>query len=200
MTSCPSRETLALFTGQDLAADELLRIAAHVQECPSCESLCDALLSDRALLQAAPEVSADDLFEIRRHVLSEIGGAARRRRYAWIGAMAAALALFAILPSFNRPKTVLDPVSRVVPNTTSKPPVEIAPSPVRRPAVVKRVAVKHRRREAFSGQQLIAALDRLAELDAPPATPTDAPIVITLQTADPNVTIILVPDNTGEVE
>jgi hypothetical protein len=194
MRNCPDLENLALYAGDDLGQAETSDMRAHIEQCPSCLATLTELRADRNLLQTSPEIPEGAFGEVRHRVLSQLQSTARVRRYAWVAAIAACLALVAIIPKFA-PKRIDPPAAIVIP-----PPAIVQP---RVAAVNEPSRLHHKSRPVHKikapvqrDEELIAAFDKLFEPEAPPATSADAPVVITMQTADPNVTIILLADNT----
>jgi len=202
MKVCPNPETLALYAGEELDASERAGVATHIIECSACGALVAELQSDRELLQTHPDIPSEAIQEVHRRVMSELPAAGSLRRYLWPAAIAACVALLALTSTLVRRQPVAQPISnREV--RTAPPPIasEKAPELQQTTRVQSQLSRKIRRRPAKSSDaELIAALDQLFETEPQAPAATDGQVVITMLTEDPNVTIILLGDSTGETE
>jgi hypothetical protein len=211
MKNCPNLETLALYAGEELDTSERTAIAAHMADCSACAALVAELQSDRELLQSPPDVPEEAILDLHRRVMSDLPRPASIRRYFWPAAVAACLAILALSSTLSRRQPVAPRmagpehrsaaavVKESIPDLqeTSK-----AQPLITQPSITQaRPAHKTRRRAPRSSDAgLIAALDQLFETEPPPAATADGKVVITMLTEDPNVTIILLADSTGESE
>jgi eukaryotic-like serine/threonine-protein kinase len=81
-TSCPDRDELARFAVGDLDGPALVRIARHVEHCPTCESALEALethadplvASLRTPATAGPTAVPTDLLDVARSMLGAPAG------------------------------------------------------------------------------------------------------------------------------
>src|SRR5262249_31126119 len=81
-TSCPDRDELARFAVGDLDGPALIRIARHVEHCPTCESALEALETQSDPLVASLRTSAStgplavppDLLHAARSMLGTTAG------------------------------------------------------------------------------------------------------------------------------
>ncbi|MBC8167755.1 MAG: hypothetical protein H7Y20_18030 [Bryobacteraceae bacterium] len=189
MNECSYREEVAEYAGGDVALTEDLR--AHLVDCGECQALLLGLEEDRRLLQAEPAISAADLDVVRSAVL-------RRRvepRKYWGAAVAAGVVVATLLGAGS-----LGVFAPRTPEMAYTPPVPLAPR-VAEKAVTPLPTEKVRRpsRKANS-DELMASLAVLLEPPSTAPATSDAPVVVTMSTADPDVVIILLADSKGEVD
>jgi anti-sigma factor RsiW len=193
MKRCPNLEDLALYAGDDLDRSQAEELAAHIASCPECSAGVDNFRSDRTLFRSAPQISDAAVAQLHECVLSALPDRTPRP-HTWAAAVAACLAAVTV-------------ASTQLGRYTEPP----APPPIKQyamriPDAVRTITVKqtHRRQSLKSTRAsdaaLIAAVDRLFEPESYPVAPISGPVVITMQTKDPNVTIILLSGGTGETE
>jgi anti-sigma factor RsiW len=167
-------ETLALYAGGDLPADEAIRVDVHLRACSECEVLVREYREAQELLAASvqdPEL--EELRELRDGIAARLSSG-RRRAESWIwwaGAGAAAAIALLFASTFHQP--VAAPVK--APETLWLKPA--LPAPHLEMAVVRK---KRIRRE--SGIRTVALLTR-----------PDEPSFIKMTTSDPNVVILWQP-------
>ena len=201
MKVCPNPETLALYAGEELDASERTRVATHIIECSTCGALIAELQSDRELLQAHPDIPEDAIQEVHRRVMSQLPSPDRCEDTSGLPPLLRVWPCFALNSTLVRRQPAAQTI--VSSERHSAPPglTELSPELQTTPKVQSRPASKTRRHPAQSSDaELIAALDQLFETEPPAAVLTDSEVVITMLTEDPNVTIILLADSTGETE
>jgi anti-sigma factor RsiW len=177
--SCDKFERLiALDAGGDLAPAEAERVRSHIETCGRCGELARSIRESQAALKTLADTDAVDeqaLAVWRRGVLRRIENEPRRPRvgWIWVGAAAAALALVVLLlvPVLRRPPAVPAPAASV----TRMAPPSLQPAP-QRTVVAKRHP--HRRHRA--------------RVPAPAE-----PLLVKLETPDPNVVIYWIVDRKG---
>jgi hypothetical protein len=180
MKQCPWAEQVAISLDGNFESPELRR---HLTACSDCRELLEELQSDRLLLQQAPEIEESAFDEVRGAVLDRI---VHRPRRAWMavaaGVIVAALGATVWLNSL-RPSDV---------------PEAAALRPVPAPAViavpVTRPPVKHRARPAVSADRLALELSKMLEQTHRGPVTSDAGVVITAATSDPDVVFVLIGD------
>ena len=185
--NCSWEERVALDMGGDLDAAESRRVAEHLRTCAECRELAGELRADQELLRAMPEVDAGAL---RARVMRQIGA----RRRAWPYAIAAALVL-ALLAGTLVSRVLLRPVP--LPRVAYTLPAAPALLPVTTKARTVRPAPRPRPASLPDIEAALAALVR-PERGEPVRAAAAPPVEIRLQTSDPNVVIILVPETKGE--
>jgi hypothetical protein len=205
MKVCPNPETLALYAGEELDSSERAGVATHIIQCSTCGALVAELQSDRELLQSHPDITEGAIQDVHQRVMSELPVAGSLRRYLWPAAIAACVALLALSSMWSSRLLRRQPEAQPTAHRGYRPapPIvsEKAPELQQTTKVQSQAPRKIRRRPAKSSDaELIAALDQLFETEPPAAEPTDGEVVITMLTEDPNVTIILLADSTGETE
>jgi hypothetical protein len=193
MKRCPNLEDLALYAGDDLDGSRAQELTAHIASCHECSAAVEDLVADRALFRRSLEIPDSAVAQVHERVLSRLRDRTPRP-YTWAAAVAACLAAVTVAST------------QLGRYTEPPPPPPIKQYAMRIPDVVRTITVKqtHRRQPLRSTRAsdaaLIAAVDRLFEPESHPVAPISGPVVITMQTKDPNVTIILLPENTGETE
>ena len=201
MKVCPNLETLALYAGEELDASERAGVATHIIECSTCGALVAELQSDRELLQTYPDIPAEAIQEVHRRVMSELPAAGSLRRYLWPAAIAACVALLALSSTLIRRQPAAQPMA--IRDHRASPPIvsEKAHEVQQATKAQSQPSRKIRRQPAKSSDaELIAALDQLFETEPQAAAATDGEVVITMLTEDPDVTIILLADSTGDTQ
>ena len=183
MTCCEAEPLLALWVEEDLA--ETAALAAHVEQCGECAVLLAELRESQSLLRTLKhdEPSAETLADVRRRVLAN---GAVSKGWKWWATVAAAAAVVTVgsvglLLHAQRPTSVSVVLPAPVPLGGLRS-VELVslPPPPRQVRVTP--AVEHRR-AGIRGATLVP------RGGAAPA--------LQLQTENPNVLIVLVPE-TGE--
>ncbi len=198
--SCEAFEKLiALDAGGDLTPAETARLEAHLGTCAPCRELARSLGESqaglRALAQAGPDeagLDEDAVARWRRGLLARIEAEPRRRilgwRWAWAAAAAMALVALVTVPRSGRTPSK-PPVAQAVPPASALPP---------RPAAVhtKPVAQAVPPASARPPQPPAAIAHRLP-LHPPAPAPAAEPLLVKLETADPNVVIYWIVDRKG---
>jgi anti-sigma factor RsiW len=165
-------ERIALYAGGDLVPAEAQAVERHVSECAGCQVLLNGLRESLALVRDAhvEPMEAAHFAAVRARVLAELESApARRWRFAWIGAMAAAAAVL-LMALWPRSELRL---------AMPMPQVQAAP------AVARTVPTPHRK---------VVAKPRPPQ----PVEEAAEPMVVKLLTDDPNVVIYWITDTKGE--
>ncbi len=194
--SCEAFEKLiALDAGGDLTPAEAARLQAHLEACAPCRELARSIGESQAGLKALAEAGLDEadldeaaLARWRRGLLARIEAEPRRRilGWRWVWAAAAAMALVALVavPQLPRRTPSKGPVAQAVPPapTSPRPPVAQAVPPAsarppRPPAAVSRPRPPHPQ--------------------APAPEPAAEPLLVKLETSDPNVVIYWILDRKG---
>jgi anti-sigma factor RsiW len=184
-------EDLALYAGGDLDVSDIEELDTHIASCEECSATVEDLRADRALFAAIPELPETAIAELHERVISRLQ---TPRRYAWPAAIAACIAAAAVIAtqagSYKEPPPPppLKQLAMRIPE---------APQPLQ---IKKTHRVQPRKSQRASDAALIAAIDNLFEPEPHPVAPISGPVVITMQTQDPNVTIILLPESKGETE
>lgn len=173
--SCDAFERLiALDAGGDLAPAEAARLGAHLETCAPCRELARSLGESQAALKAlSGDVPDEDaLARWRRGLLARIDSQPRRRAlgWRWAWAAAAAMALVALLAVPHHAPPPPPPVPAPLARVT---PPAVAPPP-QPPAPVHR-RPRHR----------------------PTPAPAHDPLLVKLETSDPNVVIYWIVDRKG---
>ncbi len=89
MSCAYSRETLALFVEDDLAAGQADGVRAHVSRCESCRQTCEQLQASQSLIRSALKpsfsgaVRSEVLAAVRDRVLSQIDDAPKTFGWKW---------------------------------------------------------------------------------------------------------------------
>lgn len=190
--SCPTPETLAMWVDDGRRAGP---VEAHVCQCSTCARFVDGLCEDQMLLRSGVEALPEDSFiEVRQRVLESVSRGTGWRRRLFAAAAVAAVACGIVAVNFNpQPKSRVEPKPVVATAIPAVPnPIAIEPAPIVR---AKRV---RRKPESFNGAKLIAAFDALFDRTEVSAHPGQT--VITMQTADPSVTVLLLTDSNGDGE
>jgi len=177
--SCDAFEKLiALDAGDDLAPAEAARVRAHLDACPDCRELARNIAQSRAALKALSEDAPDEdaLAPWRRNLMAHIEAAPRRPApgWLWTWAAAAAMALLALLLIRAIPRHAPPPpalLTRVTPPAIPPAPPSVEPRPAR-PAHPR---ARHR----------------------PAPTPAPEPLLVKLETSDPNVVIYWILEGKG---
>jgi hypothetical protein len=209
MKDCPGLDDLAMYSGDDLDAAKLAEVGEHIAQCQICGEVVEQLRSDRLRIQSLPDLPESILDEVRARVLSDIRRSSEVRRYRWPAAVAACVALltlisFCRIPQADLPERTMSVPAKIKEQTTANvsKPAQLKPVPLKpvRAKTLQRlsrnVSQASKSTVPISDAELIAAVDRLFGDDAP--APLEGPVVITMQTQDPDVTIILLTDSTGD--
>ena len=99
-------ERIALYSGGDLAPEEAQAAERHVAECAGCQLLLSGLRESLSLVREAhvEGVDAAHFAAVRARVLAELErGPARRWRFGWVYALAAA-AVVMLIALWPRPE------------------------------------------------------------------------------------------------
>lgn len=191
MNACDRAEHVALYVGGDLAPAESAAVQRHATECAECRALLADLMVDAALLRAPVELPAAAFSDVRSAVSTRLQSF---RHYLWWPAAAAAAAALATLAWYtqevNRPLDGLD----IVVSAPAAPRVAL-PQPATAEVSQRRPTIRHRHDPAALAMALRAMLP---PVNAAPAA-SSSPVLITTQTEDPNVVIILIPETKGDM-
>jgi len=167
------QEQIALHAGGDLPDADEARLELHLAACPDCAELAAGLGADRARLRTRPpEVAEMDFERMRRELRGKIVRQRRLRRWAPMAAVAAALLVAVMMPS----RTDRRIVRSVMPIEEKRPLVSTeTEAPVSKPVRVVRKT---------DGKIRPSVLRAYSDVE------------MRLNTADPSVTIILLPVQT----
>jgi hypothetical protein len=168
-------ERIALHAGGDLPPAEAVKVGRHLRECAGCQVLASGLKQSLALLREAHHepLAAAHFSAVRARVVAEL---AQERRPLWrrawsYGLVAAAVALLVMLAL--RPGRT--PERRTPVAAASHPPVVA----VREPATPPQRSVARRKASRAPASQVV---------------PDREPLIVKLQTDDPNVVIYWIAD------
>jgi anti-sigma factor RsiW len=168
-------ERIALHAGGDLPPTETAEVERHLRECAGCQVLASGLKQSLAWLKEAhaEPLAAAHFSAVRARVVAELEQKRRPLwRWAWsYGLAAVAVALLVML--VLRPGRT--PVRRTPVVATNHPPVVVASEPVVPPPPHRRVARRVVRANV-------------------PDTSSGEPLIVKLQTDDPNVVIYWIAD------
>ena len=173
-------ERIALHAGGDLPPAEAAEVERHLRECAGCQMLASGLKQSLAVLKEAhaEPLAAAHFLAVRARVVAELGnqrrqGALWARRRLWgYGLAAVAVALLVMLAL--RPGRT--PERRTPVGAVNRPPVVAARGPVVPPPPRRRVA------------------RRVVRPPSVPVSPDPEPLIVKLQTDDPNVVIYWIAD------
>jgi len=192
MTCEAFEKLIALDAGADLPPRETARLQAHLETCAPCRDLARSIGESQAGLRALTEVTLDEdaLARWRRGVLARIEDQPQRRILAWRWAWAAAAAM-ALVALFAVPRMVRRPPSEV-PVAHAVPPA--SPSPSRQPQPPQPPAPVAQALPPASASQTVAHHHpRRHRAPAPAAEP----LLVKLETSDPNVVIYWIVEGEG---
>lgn len=192
MKACPTWEALANYIDGADAADG---IECHIAECATCRAVIERLREDQQLLQTEPEIADSAFTDVRLRVMSQVSRRRSSHSYWMAGLIAASLLIAMFWPRTEPQLPAPAPLPLVV-----QAPTQPAIAPAVQKNVRKRQAHARPGESQSSPAELIAALDNL--YNDPPSSGAGLPgqVVITMETEDPNVTIILLGENKGDEE
>jgi len=173
-------ERIALHAGGDLPPGEAAEVERHLRECAGCQVLASGLQQSLAWLKAEHDepLAGAHFSVVRARVVAELEhqrrGALRARRRAWSYGLAAAAAALVVMLMLRPGRT---PVS--VRTNRSLTVAALSPPAVREPVSPP---PPHRR-----------VARRVVRADVPD-TPSGEPLIVKLQTDDPNVVIYWIAD------
>ena len=174
-------ERIALHAGGDLPPAEAAEVERHLRECAGCQVLASGLKQSLAVLKEAhaEPLAAAHFSAVRARVVAELErerrpGALWARRRAW-GYGLAAVAVASLVMLALRPERTPERRAPVV--AANHPPVIAASEPVVPPPPRRRVA----RRVVVPPPSV-------------PDNPAPEPLIVKLQTDDPNVVIYWIAD------
>lgn len=182
--NCPSLEELALIGGGDQPLTS--EVDAHLKGCAKCLAQVEAFAYDSALLRIAPVVSDENLTALRQGVVAELRP---KRSRLWLAAIAATFFIAVVL--LQRPAT------KVMSPPTPMAKVEVAPV---RPAPIQKAHRRHKRRAEQPMHQAKFNLEQLLPPETSGSAVYSGSVVVKMETADPDVTIILLGQDTGDIE
>jgi anti-sigma factor RsiW len=168
-------ERVALHAGGDLPPAEAAEVERHLRECAACQVFASGLKQSLALLKEAHgEPLAEAHFSaVRARVVAELEHKRRPMwRRAWSFGLAAAVAALLVMLALRPGRT---PERRAPVVAANHPPVVVAREPVVPPPPHRRVA-------------------RRVARPIVPDTPAPEPLIVKLQTDDPNVVIYWIAD------
>jgi len=190
--SCDAFEKLiALDAGDDLAPAEAARVRAHLDACPGCRELARNVAESRVALKALSEDAPDEdaLAPWRRNLMARIEAAPRRPAlgWRWTWAAAVAMALLALL------------VIRTIPRHAPPPPALLArvTPPAIPPALLALVAPPAILPAPPSVEPRPARPAHSHARHRPAPTPAPEPLLVKLETSDPNVVIYWILEGKG---
>jgi hypothetical protein len=194
--SCPTPEALAMWVDDGRRAGPL---EVHVAECASCAQLVSGLCEDQVLFLSGVEALPEDAYaEVRQQVLARVSSTATWKRR-WFAAMAgAAVACGILVVSLMRQQDTRPAPEPVVAARPPVPQIYEAKPIERKPASVMRAKRVRKTPPRANRAELIAAFDALFEDAAAKGPGQPGQTVITMQTQDPNVTILLLTDSNGD--
>ena len=169
-------QRIALHAGGDLPPAETAEVERHLRECAGCQVLASGMKQSLAMLKEAHDepLAPAHFSTVRARVMAELEQK-RRPLWAWawsFGLAAAAVALLATLAL--RPGRTPERRAPVV--AANHPPVVVAHEPAVPPPPHRRVA------------------RRVVRPPIVPDTPDPEPLIVKLQTDDPNVVIYWIAD------
>jgi len=166
-------ERIALHAGGDLPPAEAVEVERHLRECAGCQVLASGLKQSLVLLREAHHepLTEAHFSAVRARVVAQLAQERRPlRRRAWSYGLAAVAVALLIMLALRPGRT---PERRAPVVAASHPPVIVAREPVVPPSAHRRVARHKVNRE--------------------PA-PQPEPLIVKLQTDDPNVVIYWIAD------
>ncbi|HEY1341088.1 MAG TPA: anti-sigma factor [Bryobacteraceae bacterium] len=177
-------ERIALYLGGDLDAAEGADVERHLAECVGCQVFASGMKDTLALLRDVhrEEIAPAHFTAVRARVLDRLAGGRKR---SWVWGLAAAAALAVVLALAIAPRGVRQPQHVAV--VTPAPP----PPPPRVEAQIVRAKVAPRPRP----RRRVAMAKAGPKVQAPPAA---EPLVVKMETSDPNVIIYWQVDSRGE--
>jgi anti-sigma factor RsiW len=169
-------ERIALHAGGDLPPAEAAEVERHLRECAACQVLASGLKQSLELLKEAHDepLAAAHFSAVRARVVAELEQ--KRRpfwRRAWSFGLAAAVVAVLVMLALQPGRTP----ERPVPVVAANHPLVIA-DPEEPPAI----SLPHRR------------VARRVVRPIAPDTPDPEPLIVKLQTDDPNVVIYWIAD------
>ena len=168
-------ERVALHAGGDLPPAEAAEVERHLRECAACQVLASGFEQSLALLREAHNepLAPAHFSAVRARVVAELEQK-RRPLWAWAWSLGLAAALVALLVMLAlRPGRAPEHRAPVV--AVNHPPVVVAHEPAVAPPPHPRVA-------------------RRAARPIVPDAPDPEPLIVKLQTDDPNVVIYWIAD------
>lgn len=208
MRGCPSVEDLAMYAGRDCEPAALADIREHLAVCGECRMLVAAFDDDRELLGTPPVLPDEAVFAVHDGVIGRLRNQ-RRWRYAAVTTAAAAMLILAWLLPLSVRKAdspALPPKAQETAAVRLPPPaVESGRSPSKAQTANARIARRNKRIRSPRAQEmdnaaLFAAVDDLLAIENKQPPAFSGSVVVTLQTQDPNVTIILLEESSGGTE
>ncbi len=179
MNSSDWEERVALHAGGDLPPAEAAEVERHLRECAACQVLASGLKQSLALLKEAHNepLAPAHFSAVRARVMAELEQKRRRgalwaRRWAWSFGVAAAAAALLVTLALRPGRT---PERRAPVVAANHPPVVVVREPVVPPPPHRRVARRVVRPNV-------------------PDTPAPEPLIVKLQTDDPNLVIYWIAD------
>jgi hypothetical protein len=179
-------ERIALYAGGDLAPAEGQAVERHVAECAGCQMLLSGLRESLRLVREVhgEPVEAAHFAAVRARVLAELERApARRWRFAWGFAMAAAAAVL-LIAMWQRPERKTVTHALVPAPVVSRGGVDADLPPAR---VSRTVRPRHKAGSGRPPRTMASAPPEPAE-----------PMVVKLLTNDPDVVIYWITGTKGE--
>jgi anti-sigma factor RsiW len=179
MNSSDWEERVALHAGGDLPPAEAAEVERHLRECAACQVFASGLKQSLALLKEAHHepLAPAHFSAVRARVVAELEQERRRgalwaRRLAWSFGLAAAVAALLVMLALRPGRT---PERRAPVVAANHPPVVVARVSAAPPPARHRVAWRVAR-------------------PIVPDTPAPEPLIVKLQTDDPNVVIYWIAD------
>lgn len=174
---CASEHELALYAAGDLDERTAPRVARHVGQCEACSASAAKIQRSREILIAAAEQpSPSDLLEVRQRVMSRIAGEPSRRfRWAWAFALSFGILVIALW---------MRPGSHSLAVNLPTSPLPLALQLPARELIVRARHITHRPH------------DRAGIRDVALIQGNKGGEMIRLQTADPNIVILLEAERT----
>jgi len=192
-------EQIARYVGGDLSPEDAALVTQHLRECSGCAELARDLEADSEWLSRRPhEVTEVDYTAMRGRIRAEISQSRSKRRWLpGLVAAAAVLLVIAILPrrSAKVPVRVVEPTAAVAQAPQPAAAAAPLPAPVARP---RRQAKRFGAPPPDGALEIAMRMYQALDVQAPSAAMPEPPVEMQIATHDPDVRIMLVPENNGD--
>ncbi len=219
--NCPEyEERIALLVDGELERGAAWAVEKHLRTCGECAEFASQMEFDRELLRMPPPECSDvDFIALRHAIRRRISQEHPRAKWMPVLAMAGSILLIMAVAWLGRPnvaRTLVSAASRLV-STRSGPPAKslpahqlsgLAAAPVLTVVGPRRITPRRTANRPAAAPQprpdpdLEAALRDFLAKEITPAFPDSAvsPVAIRIQTSNPNVVLILLPESSGGFE